>query len=1186
MSSKKAPSTSPFSALLKGGRKRKGNLEDLIHQFIIQDYSKSTITRPPQEPEEDSLLAQLNQYKKVKKTPQKNQVKTEAETLSKISTQEPPQSIIELEQDNNLPMFPPGYHDGAEEESKKKNTRTRKVSTSKSNKSPQKSNNNHKNGKVSAKKEPPKRVPRWKKSSVNKASVVSKESGNQKLSEKMEEEEEGMPKDFMFDDNNEEDDSQHEARLQFWLQPENIVDDKGRRPDEEDYNPGTLKIPEEEFNRFQTVQQKYWEWKTKYFDKVVAFKRWMCYFFYANDALLIHRLWDTKLSYYYGKVYTYVSEKALFEKAPSLLDAGYQMVILKQPEEYSRDPDIHKHTREVFQILTKGTYAENPEMTYASQYCLCIYEQGDNVGLVYFDTTTYQFYLGEFKDDENKSNLRTILTKVKPAEVVYMKKHLDPETQNMIKNLPSKPAFSKQYIEGEQFRSLASILDDILDMFNPQKMNNPNLKVPELINSIYQSSLLELKNMWKKQAQAQPEGQGQGQQPPPKINEQEISNYFTIKALNICLNYLKDLMLADHVFTLGKFHPYDLALEKKSTLYLDSQALQNLEVLDVDYMNTTRENRSLFGYMDKTVSPYGKRMFRKWLVSPLLDEKEIEERLQAVEDLISNQDIADYYQSQIKDLPDLERLITRIYGLAGKKRMVMMKFEEFVKNKLLDFLNILDKLEKVEVIIDRFEPWVGKFKSKRLAELVTLREVDLLNNDGLAPGKGLFPRMGPILKDLKDMVYVKDGLLVPVKGLNLEVDELLVKIEEVKERFQMILEEQRDFFKFRYIQYVHTKHKYELEIPEDVLQKVPKPKDYVITSKKKGFIRLHNPEIEEKANLLRDYEFDLQRALSTWMAGYFLKFYEKNMYWNQIVSCLSELDCLCGLAKFAQTMTRCCRPVVVPASDSLVFELKDMVHPCIVPINPRFVPNDLFVEDPVDTFLITGPNMGGKSTFLRQIGLAVVMAQVGSFVPATSFRFSVVDRIFTRIGASDRIMEGKSTFFVELEETWKILMEASRNSLVIMDELGRGTSTYDGVSIAYATLKYLAEYVRCITLFATHYHLLLEEFRLYRNVKNYYMASEVDNEKEEIQFKYKFVKGEADKSYGIIISKMAGIPENVLSIAKEKAAFMTTEKRNIGFEKSLTDKFNKTIEELERVEVADVDVDVDRILEELSHLVH
>jgi len=210
--------------------------------------------------------------------------------------------------------------------------------------------------------------------------------------------------------------------------------------------------------------------------------------------------------------------------------------------------------------------------------------------------------------------------------------------------------------------------------------------------------------------------------------------------------------------------------------------------------------------------------------------------------------------------------------------------------------------------------------------------------------------------------------------------------------------------------------------------------------------------------------------------------------------------------------------------------------------------------------------MGGKSTLLRQTCIAAVMAQMGSFVPAKSFVLSPVDRIFSRIGASDRILEGKSTFYVEMEETVQIVREATDRSLVIMDELGRGTSTYDGVSIAYGVLKYMAEHIKCMTLFSTHYHLLIEEFRLYKNIANYHMECQFDEENDEVKFLYKFIKGQASSSYGITVAKMAGLPLDVVEMAKEKSEYMNKEKRNISYEKSLAMKFNKLIEALQHVE--------------------
>jgi len=217
--------------------------------------------------------------------------------------------------------------------------------------------------------------------------------------------------------------------------------------------------------------------------------------------------------------------------------------------------------------------------------------------------------------------------------------------------------------------------------------------------------------------------------------------------------------------------------------------------------------------------------------------------------------------------------------------------------------------------------------------------------------------------------------------------------------------------------------------------------------------------------------------------------------------------------------------------------------------------------------------MGGKSTLLRQVCIATIMAQVGSFVPANSFKLTTVDRIFSRIGASDRILEGKSTFFVEMEETLTIVREATNKSLVIIDELGRGTSTFDGVAIAYAVLKYIAEDVKCMTLFATHYHLLLEEFRLFDNISNYNMKCEVNKAKDEINFLYKFVKGDASNSYGIMVAKMAGLPQEIIERAKEKTEYMNKEKRNITIHQNIQGKFNKMVralEDLEQIDEADI----------------
>lgn len=223
--------------------------------------------------------------------------------------------------------------------------------------------------------------------------------------------------------------------------------------------------------------------------------------------------------------------------------------------------------------------------------------------------------------------------------------------------------------------------------------------------------------------------------------------------------------------------------------------------------------------------------------------------------------------------------------------------------------------------------------------------------------------------------------------------------------------------------------------------------------------------------------------------------------------------------------------------DRPYFEIKGMRHPCVQLAEGReFIPNDTLIDSKIGEglLLVTGPNMGGKSTLLRQNCIATILAQIGCWVPCDSFKLTPVDRIFTRLGASDRILEGKSTFYVEMEETKNVIQFATFKSLAIIDELGRGTSTFDGYSIAHAVLNYLLEHLKCRCLFSTHYHMLLDDFRQRAGVANYHMSYKELSDKE-VTFLYKFQKGECPMSFGINVARMAGIPCSILDVAQRKS---------------------------------------------------
>ena len=903
--------------------------------------------------------------------------------------------------------------------------------------------------------------------------------------------------------------SQVQLGSPYWLQSDQIRDKSGKRSSEEGYDPTTLTIPRAEYLKIPKLHRKYWKFKAKYFDKVVAIRMWSCYFFYGPDAAIIHKFFDTKLNEFKGWAYTYFNECFMMKYAPKLLELGHSIVLVEKMKKNQKKND-DRTKKAVHQVLTRGTVTDSVEIGYSSQFCLCIYEQNLKFGLVYFDTTTHEFFLGEFQDDMYRANLRTVITKIKPVEIVYLKRFITEETLSILKNLPTRPSFGPISFKSDIIPTTSDILAKMMKYFSLKGTFRPALPtlLAEIRNALetkFKPSNEEEKMDMEGRKESSEETGEHEKEKKEKEPEQICAYFFTLKALVLSIAHLENVMLADTIFTMGNFYALDLELEKKSALYMDSQAIENLEILDVGYLSTTYGDYSLFGYMDKTVSPFGKRMFRRWLISPLLDSISIDERLDAVEDLMNNQDVIDYYQNKLKTFPDLERMVNKIYTWT-KKKVIALNFEEFAKSRLEDFVSLLASLEKIEPIIQDMSERLSKCHSKRLQQLITVKEVDVKTFEKrqadykvyTGKSEAMFPKISSLIDDLRNMMQSRSGYLLPAFGLSPQCDTIVTQIDEIKEQLQTTLEEQRSVWGNDSIMYAHTRHRYEIEIPEDLVEKSKKPKGFTITSKKKGIIRYHIPAIEKLLTRMDDLELKLNKLLVEFIIGYFRRFYERKAYWNQVILCLAELDCLCSLASLTNQMKTSCRPKVFPSSEESVFNLRDMVHPCAALDNEAFVANDLIVEEGIDIFLITGSNMGGKSTFLRQSCIAIIMAQMGSFVPARSFELTVVDRIFTRIGASDRLIEGKSTFCIEMEETYHILTEATKDSLLVVDELGRGTSTYDGVSVAYAALKHIAEKIKCRTLFATHYHLLIEEFKLYKNVGTYCMYTEYNEAKEEL----------------------------------------------------------------------------------------
>jgi len=724
-------------------------------------------------------------------------------------------------------------------------------------------------------------------------------------------------------------------KLPSFLEEKNIMDKNQRRPGEPGYDPTTLYIPPKAYEKFSNLMKQYWDAKSIHFDKLVAHNMADCYWFYYNDAYITSKLLDLKIGCFRdGKFFTYFSARMMNRYAPILLENGYKIVVVERVSD--RLEILHKKNsgedteelvrREICQILTRGTYFENIDSGYSSRYALCVFEQYLNFGVVFLDATTHEFYIGEFKDDSSRSHFRTLLTRIKPIEVIYYKEYISEESLSMFKNLSTKPARTDMtLIKPKSFENLFSAVDRYL------------LEWPEI-----------LKDM-KKAAEKEPEVKIPG-----KKREDSRPYYFTFQALGLCIEYLEEIMLAGTVFKMGHFYPFDKTIEKKGSLYLDSQALENLEILDVNYINVFSETFSLFGFMDRTVSPFGKRLFKRWITAPLLDPQEIEARLEAVDDLINNPECMDQFQGDLKKLSDLERMINRVYNLTDRRRMQALHTEDFALNRLKDFLSFLDELEKVEGIMENFQPYIKKFKSKRLKQLCTFKDVDIqafTNKSATSiedKSGGLFPRINHIIEDLRSMVTVnEDNSVMPKPGISKEIDKVVAGTKEIHDKLEKILEEQRKAFKCKDIVYATGRKRFELEFPEHLVEGNKRPKNFIPTSKKKGFLRFQTPEIEELVEQLVPLEFEFQRAIIPFVVDYFLKFYERNAYWRQVISCLSELDCLCSLARLAKMLPVRCRPQVLPMSSDPYFKLKNMVHPMAARNNPNFVPNSIIVKEPI-----------------------------------------------------------------------------------------------------------------------------------------------------------------------------------------------------------------------------------------------
>ncbi|XP_033303420.1 probable DNA mismatch repair protein Msh6 [Bombus bifarius] len=910
-----------------------------------------------------------------------------------------------------------------------------------------------------------------------------------------------------------------------FLQPNKIRDIRRKPPSDPDYDPKTLYVPPDFLNQQTPAMRQWWELKSKHFDCVLFFKVGKFYELYHMDAVISVN--EINLTYMRGEfAHSGFPEIGYGRFSASLIERGYKVARVEQTE----NPDMmaqrcSKMTRptkfdkvvkrEICQISSKGTRVYTPQdveaSTANSNYLLSLIEKcpsGSNTshyGVCFLDTTIGDFYLGQFEDDRCNSRILTLLAHYPPVHVVYERGNLSQKTLKILNN------------------TLAACI-----------------KEPLLRESQFWSSSTTLKNLHEGEYFRSSDSQFQwpaGLQ--PYLNQNDTlgltsadDKELAVHALGGCVYLLKEYLLEQQLLAQGRFKTYtppDFSNEKSvasnfaNNMVLDAITINNLRIFG---------EGSLMKTLDRCCTAFGKRLLREWICRPSCRKNIIIERQQAIQELMDNTEVMQNARSILAGLPDLERLLSKIHaqGNAAKMnnhpdgRAIMFEGQTYSKKKIADFIVTLSAFEDVLKIVALFED----FKSTIVSRCTKIEP------------NGEFPSLRESLDYFKTAFdheeAKKVGCIVPKRGVDSEYDSVLIELDDVKADAQEYLEKQKKHFGVKVTFHGSDKKRYQIEIPDSQIKKIGA--GYELQSQRKGYKRYYTAETKELLSRQINAEEHRDKVLKDLNRRIFAKFSEKYDMWNMAVYKLSVLDVLISLAEYALSGDMCI-PEVNDGTDERVFiDIRDGWHPCI--ISDTFIPNNtlLGTENSASFMILTGPNMGGKSTLMRQVALLTIMTQIGSYVPASSCRLTLVDRIFTRLGANDDILAGQSTFLVELSETAAILQHATPYSLVLLDELGRGTSTYDGTAIAASVVNALTK-LNCRTLFSTHYHSLVEDYKNTKEITLAHMACMVENEEQDevsqetVTFLYKLSEGACPKSYGFNAARLAGVPSVITNRAHE-----------------------------------------------------
>ncbi len=530
--------------------------------------------------------------------------------------------------------------------------------------------------------------------------------------------------------------------------------------------------------------------------------------------------------------------------------------------------------------------------------------------------------------------------------------------------------------------------------------------------------------------------------------------------------------------------------ETKNYLKMDIHTKRNLELTET--LRLKQRNHSLIWLLDKTKTAMGSRLLKNFIENPLIDKNEIERRYDCIEKLLEEFILTNDLEKYLLEVYDLERLSGRIaFGSANARDMLQLKNSLKVLPNIKDILTKIDFYKNIE----------------DLNELYELLDKSIYENPPMT---------------------IKEGYIIK-EGYNSELDELKDLRKGGKDFVAKFENEEKERTGIKNLKVGYNKvFGYYIEISKGNINLVKDEYGYERKQTLSNCERYISPILKEKENLILNAEekiIDLEYQLFVEIRD---KVKEYIPRLQSISKVISEIDCLQAFANVSSS-NNYVRPKLV---DERVIKLIDDRHPVVEQvIDSEYVPNDIIMDSNTNILLITGPNMAGKSTYMRQLAITVIMAQIGCFVPASEATLPIFDAIFTRIGASDDLVSGESTFMVEMNEANNAISNATSNSLILFDELGRGTATFDGMALAQSIIEYIHDNIKCKTLFSTHYHELTDLENNLKNLKNIHVSAV--EEDGNITFLHKIKNGSIDKSYGIHVAKLANLPDSLIKRANQ-----------------------------------------------------